>query len=144
MVDPNKTVGSFVQILRSQAGTDPVARAWQCAAPVGSFVQIFFARLEMYEDELGFEPHQDQRAPAEVRMSRAGCACGWRRTIKSYASSGTNRRASGFVARRFGPSIQEGAGLRWSEPRRVVVSLKRGLATFRPCGSVPGCRTIQD
>ena len=56
-------------------------------------MQIFFARLEVFGDELGFELHQDQHVPVKVTRSRAARASDWRRPIKSYASSGNNRKA---------------------------------------------------
>jgi hypothetical protein len=113
------SVGSFVRILRSQTCANPVARAGRMRGSWWVRLCRFFSRIGgVLEASLALNFHQDQHVPDELTKSRAGGASCWRRTIKSYASSGTNRVAIGFVARRFG-QIYKGAGLGWFEPRRA-------------------------
>lgn len=67
---------------------------WHVAVRGAWWVRLcrFFSRVwKCLEMSLALSFHQDQRAPAEVTMSRAGRASGWRRTIKTCASSGNGR-----------------------------------------------------
>jgi len=109
-------VGSFVQIFRSQPALiwwRGLGSAW---LPVGSFVQIFFARLDVFGDGLGFGLSSGPECSRQGQEEQSG-ARKWLAADEQELRKQRDQPESNPVCRKTSwPNVQDGPGLRWSEP----------------------------